>query len=153
MQEWIDVSIPITKGMITWPGDPAVKIEKLLDIDRGDIVNVSSMLMSTHCGTHMDAPAHYIRGGGGIDSLPLDSLTGYARIIEVMDTDLIRPENIMRSNIGEGERLLFKTRNSLAQWWKEPFKKDFAPDSRRRPAACREKYQACGHGLSLCWRI
>ena len=43
MADWIDISIPLKSGMVHWPGDPEIRIERVLDIERGDHCNVSSI--------------------------------------------------------------------------------------------------------------
>jgi kynurenine formamidase len=37
---WIDISVPIYSGMVCWPGDPAVRIDRVHDLSRGDAANV-----------------------------------------------------------------------------------------------------------------
>ena len=64
---WIDVSVTLRTGMVNWPGDPPVRFSHALSIERGDPATVSLLEMGAHTGTHMDAPAHFVRGGIGID--------------------------------------------------------------------------------------
>jgi kynurenine formamidase len=42
----------------------------------------SKLEMSSHTGTHIDAPLHFIKGGDAIDAVPLASLVGYGRILD-----------------------------------------------------------------------
>ena len=70
---WIDVSVTLRTGMVSWPGDPPARISHALDMERGDPCTVSLLEMGAHTGTHMDAPAHFVRGGIGIDDMPLDA--------------------------------------------------------------------------------
>ena len=77
---WIDVSVPIRTGMVNWPGDPPARITHALDMEKGDPCTVSLIDIGAHTGTHMDAPAHFVRGGPGIDTLPLDTAIGSARV-------------------------------------------------------------------------
>ena len=62
---WIDVSVTLRTGMVHWPGDPPARISHALDMERGDPCTVSLLEMGAHTGTHMDAPAHFVRGGIG----------------------------------------------------------------------------------------
>ncbi len=73
----------------------------------------------------MDAPLHFIRQGIGIDKMPLDTTMGRARVIEIQDTESIKPEELVRNRIRRGERILFKTRNSLRVWQTDTFSEDF----------------------------
>ena len=47
---WIDVSVPLYSGMAHWPDNPPVLIERMLDMDRGDTCNVSTIAMGSHTG-------------------------------------------------------------------------------------------------------
>ena len=66
----IDITMTIKEGMVVWPGDPPVRINKVSDINFGDKLNFSSISMGLHTGTHLDAPVHYIKGGEGADKRP-----------------------------------------------------------------------------------
>jgi arylformamidase len=122
---WIDISIPLKSGMVRWPGDPEVRIERVLAIDRGDPCNVSSILMGSHTGTHMDPPFHYVRAGTTLDAMPLDATIGPARVIQIQDHESVKPDELERHDIRAGERVLFKTRNSSDAWQTDDFIEDF----------------------------
>src|SRR5919199_5804298 len=70
----IDVSVPVRPGMITYPGDPEVRLQRVSPIPAGDGVNLSRLDLGVHSGTHVDAPLHFVDGGGGVETLPLDVL-------------------------------------------------------------------------------
>ena len=120
-----DISIPIREGMVVWPGDTPVEITPTSRISEGAGSNVSVLRLSTHAGTHVDPPRHFIEGGGTVDRLPLDALIGECFVCEVMDTPAIRVEHLEAAGVPDGtERILFKTRNS--QLLREPeFRTDF----------------------------
>lgn len=122
---WVDVSVPLRSGMVHWPDNPPVRIERMLDIERGDVANVSTISLGSHTGTHMDAPIHFVRGGEGMDRMPLDATMGPARVIEIQDPTSIKPDELDPHGIGRGERVLFKTRNSSLAWWTRDFVEDF----------------------------
>ena len=122
---WIDVSAPLTSGMVHWPDNPPVEIERMMDINKGDPCNVSRMSLGVHTGTHMDAPVQFLPSGSGIDQMPLIAAIGRARVIEIGDHESIKPEELWPHNIQPGERVLFKTQNSLRCWQTNDFIKDF----------------------------
>jgi arylformamidase len=122
---WVDVSVPLRSGMVHWPDNPPVRIERMLDIERGDVANVSTISLGSHTGTHMDAPIHFVRGGEGMDRMPLDATMGLARVIEIQDPTSIKPDELDPHGIGRGDRVLFKTRNSSLAWWTRDFIEDF----------------------------
>ena len=124
-QDWIDISVPISDGMVRWPGDPPVRIYRLQDMDKGDDCTVSEVSMSVHTATHMDAPSHFTKLKTGIDKMPLSAVVGNTRVIEVNDPESIKVAEIRPHRIRNGERILFKTRNSKCKWDKKPFDEKF----------------------------
>jgi arylformamidase len=123
--EWMDISVPISDGMVHWPGDPPVRIYRLQDIEKGDDCNVSAVSMTVHTATHMDAPSHFTKLKTGIDKMPLSAVVGNVRVIEIEDEESIRLEEIRPHRIRKGEKILFKTKNSKRKWDKKPFDEKF----------------------------
>ncbi|RPI50774.1 MAG: cyclase family protein [Acidobacteria bacterium] len=109
---WIDVSVPLRDGLVPWPGDPPFRLERVSDVARGDICTFSTLSMSAHAGTHIDAPLHFLRRGRTVDMLPLDATVGPARVVPIRNPRIIDPDELRSHRIRTGERLLFKTRNS-----------------------------------------
>jgi arylformamidase len=122
---FVDISIPISSAMISWPGDPPVDISRMRDQGKGDDATVSRLSMGAHTGTHMDAPIHFIAGGAGMESMPLEATLGVCRVIEVPDEHSIRRASLEVHSIGHDERILLKTRNSKSRWWERPFDENF----------------------------
>lgn len=116
-----DVSVPIREGMVTYPGDPVVHMERAAAIANGDVVNLTRMDFGLHSGTHVDAPVHFIEGASGVDSVALDALVGPCEVVEVPD---LSRESVARAPEG-AERVLFKTPNSEL-WARDEFAENFA---------------------------
>jgi len=76
-----DVTRPVSPAMPVWPGDPPVSLKRVKRIEDGAKDNLSHLACSVHIGTHVDAPLHFISGGGDISSLSLDALTGPATVV------------------------------------------------------------------------
>ena len=51
----MDLSVPLVTGMPVYPGDPEVRIESALTV-AGEGVNVLSLAIGTHSGTHATGP-------------------------------------------------------------------------------------------------
>ncbi len=130
MSEWIDISAPLWSGMAHWPGDAPVKILRVTSMDNGAVANLTTISMSAHTGTHMDAPRHFIKDGLTMSEMPLEASMGRARVIAIEDERVITRRELEESKPREGERILLKTRNS--QIWSKRcrlFLKEFvAPD-------------------------
>ena len=108
-----DISLPISESLFVWPGDPAIQITQPSHLDRGDEATVSRLDMGAHTGTHVDAPAHFVRGGAGVDSLALDLLVGPALVVHALGFDALSGDVLEGLSIPGGiERVLFCTRNS-----------------------------------------
>ncbi len=125
MPRWIDVSVPLRSGMVHWPDDPAVRIERTRRLECGDVCNFSALSMGAHTGTHMDAPLHFLPRGAAMDRMPFSATIGPARVIAIRDPESIKPEELRRHRIRRGERILFKTRNSARCWDQDKFVEDF----------------------------
>jgi len=122
---WIDISVPLRTGMVHWPTDSPIDIERTVDLERGDRYSLSRITMGSHSGTHMDAPRHFVRGGRGIDEMPLTIASGRARVIEITDPESVKPAELVPYHIRRGERILLKTRNSAYAWKTDQFVEDF----------------------------
>ena len=108
-----DISLPVSESLVVWPGDPAIHITQPSHLDRGDLYTVSRLDLGAHSGTHVDAPAHFVRGGAGVDRLDLNLLVGPALVVHVPEAGVLTPEVMESLSIPPGtERLLFRTRNS-----------------------------------------
>jgi arylformamidase len=108
-----DVSLPVSESLVVWPGDPAIRITQPSHLDRGDVATVSRLDIGAHTGTHVDAPAHFVPGGSGVDRMDLDLLVGPALVVHVPEAGVLTPEVLENLSIPPGtERLLFRTRNS-----------------------------------------
>jgi arylformamidase len=123
--KWIDVSVTIKPGMAHWPDNPEIRVEKMLDMERGDVCNVSTLSMGSHTGTHMDGPLHFIRNGKSLDRMPLEATIGPCRVIEIKDKESVKLEEIQNQKFKPGERILFKTPNSRRSWKTDNFDEDF----------------------------
>jgi arylformamidase len=113
--EIIDISVPVRPGMVTYPGDPEVRLERVSSIADGAIANISRLDFGVHTGTHVDAPVHFADGAAGAEALPLDVLVGPCVVVEGLE-----PEAVPAG----AERVLFKTPNSRL-WEQEEFSDDF----------------------------
>lgn len=133
-KKWIDISVTIKPGMAHWPDNPEIRVDRMLDMDKGDVCNVSVLSMGSHTGTHMDAPLHFIRGAKSLDKMPLDATIGPARVIEIKDKESIKASEIENQRIKPGERILFKTINSKESWKTDNFDEDFVYISREAAA-------------------
>jgi arylformamidase len=120
--EIIDISVPIRPGMVTYPGDPTVSLERVVSIADGGVVNLSRLDFGVHSGTHVDAPVHFIDGAAAAETLPLDVLIGKATVLDLTAAE--RLDASAFNGVDLPERVLMKTRNSEL-WERETFADEF----------------------------
>ena len=75
MYKIIDISQEVFSCKV-FPGDPSPEKKKMLEIDKGDVCNLTSFSMCAHNGTHIDAPFHFINDGKTVEQLKLTSFVG-----------------------------------------------------------------------------
>lgn len=124
----IDISVPVHPAMPNYTGNTPVSFEPFMAMDQGDWVNVTKVSLSTHMGTHFDAPHHILNNGQMMDTFPLSRYVGPARVIELdAGIEVIEPEHLKAFDLVGVKRLLVKTKSS-GFWHSNPqeFRTDFA---------------------------
>ena len=115
--KFIDVTVPLDATLPTYPNNTPFSLEPIKRLARGDSSNLSSLHMSAHSGTHVDAPRHFFDEGAGTEALALDLLIGRAKVIEVTSSR-IAAEDLEAVDLADDVRILIKTSNS--QLWGSP---------------------------------
>lgn len=119
-----DVTVPLSKDLVVYPGDPHVKINRRTKVNQDEAkYNLSRYSFSSHAGTHVDPPFHLIDGGITVDKLPLELLMGRARVVEVT-APFIDEAVLEEFDFTVDARVLFKTRNSYL-WSQKNFVEDY----------------------------
>jgi len=101
--------MPLNDALPVWPGDVPFHYSRSWRIADGATVNLGSISLSVHAGTHADAPVHFREDGAAIDGLELGVFIGPAALIDVSGRDTIRMEDIDSQAIGGAKRLLLRT--------------------------------------------
>lgn len=104
--QYIDLSVVINEQTPAYPGDPAPQIKPVLTLDK-DGCNDHIVTITTHLGTHMDAPLHMLAGGKTLDTYSIDHFIGPGRLIKV--DKAITLELVQTAGIRPGEIVLFWT--------------------------------------------
>jgi arylformamidase len=119
-----DISLPLVSGMITYPGNPDFQKDFVSDLECGASSTVSRVILGSHSGTHIDAPLHSIKGGVTIDAVPLNHFFGPCKVFDATaEVESVSLEFVKTKEIGSGDRILFKTKNSLIgfEHWRDDF--------------------------------
>jgi arylformamidase len=120
----IDVTVPLDANLPAYPGNTPFSLEAIKRIAAGGSSNVSSLHLSAHSGTHVDAPRHFFDNGGGTEALPLDLLLGRTRVVELRTRKGITAEDLAAFDLSEDIRVLIKTPNSRL-WGSPEFHADY----------------------------
>lgn len=67
-------------GCSVYPGDPAPQRTIMQSMEDGALYNLSGFQMCSHNGTHIDAPAHFIKDGKPVDQIALEAVVGMAYV-------------------------------------------------------------------------
>lgn len=114
----IDLSHRITGEMPSYPGTPAPVITLLYTV-QGQGFAEHSVTLSTHTGTHIDAPSHMIDNGRSLDSFTLECFAGSGAVLDLSATEgsLITIETLkrMRKEIEGRDFVLLHT--GWARYW------------------------------------
>ena len=110
----ISISYPISSKTPLYPNTPAPVIHLLRSIECGDSANTSSITLSTHTGTHIDAPLHFCKAGATVaDCLAVDTSFFPAYCIDVPKrvSEEITVDNLegSLSQMQDAEVLLIRT--------------------------------------------
>ncbi len=128
MARYFDISIPTDARTTVFPGDPRPEFAwPAWTHEKGDPANVGFFKGGLHHGTHVDAPWHFIPNAKRLHEMPLEHWVGECQVL-----DLTREETCLSADSLEAagvlpgvRRLLFKTRNSRTDYWREPWNPNF----------------------------
>jgi arylformamidase len=107
-----DISLTLSPQLIRWVTAQPLELIERKRMSRGDANNSSSIHTSVHAGTHVDAPFHFVPNGITIESLPLETFIGPARVCAVEPRRRITATDVAKAELQGETRVLFKTRNS-----------------------------------------
>jgi len=120
-----DITVPLSPSLPVYPGDPNVAITPVAQLQWGDAANVSRLVLSSHTGTHLDAPRHFFQAGLAIDGIAPHILMGPARVCAFPDaTTHLTADDLRPLELAGTQRLLFKTPNS-ALWERAGFQTNY----------------------------
>lgn len=79
----VDLTHPLWAGMPKIPILPEVERHQISSIAEGAPMDISSITLALHVGTHIDAPSHVVPGGTPIDEIPVERFSGSAVVSRV----------------------------------------------------------------------
>ena len=121
----IDLTLTISPSTPTFPGSPKTQFIPWSTL-KDDGYNLELLFLSSHTGTHLDAPYHFVINGIKIHQISLDRLLGNAILIKIKKgknqaitkNDLIAFER-KNGNIQKHSSIIFHTE------WQDHLNSDF----------------------------
>jgi len=77
----IDLSHPLNPDTPVYPGTPSIQFDRANTVAEDGFLE-HRLTLSTHAGTHVDAPAHLIAGAATLDDLPVGWFLGRAAVLD-----------------------------------------------------------------------
>jgi len=110
-----DISVILGRESVSWPGDPPYERKLISSIDEGRASTVSVISMSTHIGTHLDTPAHFLAGARGLDTYKPADFILPAVVVDVEDAPAVTAKMVKDAQPPGGGAILFRTTNSTGK--------------------------------------
>ena len=128
--EPIDLTLLISQNLPSFPGSPKPQFIPWSKLNK-DGYNLELLFLSSHSGTHLDAPYHFIKKGSKIHQISLKRLVSDAIVISIKKTsnqaitknDLIKYEKKF-GQIPKNSTVIFST-----GWNKNLQKKNYFKDN------------------------
>jgi arylformamidase len=102
-----DITRTVSPATHVWPGDTSYGTALVLRRIEGSSVNLTTLTMSAHTGTHADAYYHYEDDGAHPLTMPLDAYIGPARVVTVAKHEgALYPQDFSHVSLAGAQRLL-----------------------------------------------
>ena len=119
-----DITVPLAPTLPCYPGDPPVEVVPVAQLAQGDAANVSRLTLSSHSGTHLDAPRHFFQDGLPIQALNPEAFLGPVQVCAMTRSTHITADMLQPLQLQGVRRVLFKTSNGTL-WDKPGFQPDY----------------------------
>lgn len=103
----IDLSFPLEHGQLNFAWDPKISIVPHNSVTSIGY-NITAISMSTHQGTHLDAPYHFYDNGKTIDQMTLDQFIGKASLVDLAPGGALEPSTPLTVEMFEPHEAKFR---------------------------------------------
>ena len=122
----IDISVTTSNATPVWPGHPSVCLTQTATHENGDVAELTHIDMGAHTATHLDAPRHFVPGGGLVDTLELSTLVGPCHVHHVTCTGVLTAEYFAAQDLPEVcTRLLLKIDDHAGRLYQPEFYENY----------------------------
>ncbi len=122
----IDISVTTSNQTPVWPNHAQVNLSQTATHERGDIAEITHINMGAHTATHLDAPRHFVRGGGLVDEIALTTLIGTCYVHHVTRTGVLTAEYFAAQDLPDScARLLLKIDDHAGRLYQSAFYENY----------------------------
>ena len=108
--KYIDISRTLSPNIAVWPGDTPFNLKTIMSRLNGESVNLTTITMSAHTGTHADAPFHFTDAGKTMGEVDLRPYWGLAQVVTISkDSGPINVEDFTDYDLTRAPRILVRT--------------------------------------------
>lgn len=106
----IDISRTLSAEIAVWPGDTPFQMRTTMARAKGASVNLTTLTLSAHTGSHVDAPYHYADGGATLEAVSLEPFWGMAQVVTVQKQGgALTPDDFAGYDLRRAPRLLVRS--------------------------------------------
>lgn len=106
-QNIFDITRTLNPALAGWPGDTPFSAQVIAAIKDGASINLTTLTMSSHLGTHVDAPYHFINDDLTMEKVSLEAYVGPATVVTVQrEAGPLTPSDFPDLDWSKVERLL-----------------------------------------------
>ena len=121
----LDLTLTISESIPNFPGSPSPQFILWSTIKK-EGYNLELLFLSSHTGTHLDAPFHFVKKGIKIHQIPISRLIGEAILIKIKK---LKDESITKKDLINFEKKNGKIQNHssiiLFTSWQKNLNKKF----------------------------
>lgn len=106
----IDISRTLGLDDRAYPGDDPFVLQ-FISSAATEGYSLSRFSGTLHCGTHLDAPAHFFADGATIEQLPLERFDLPCLVLDCGNADMVTADHLLRADLPRDGAVLLRTRN------------------------------------------
>lgn len=120
----LDLTLPISSSIPNFPGSPSPQFIPWSTIEN-EGYNLELLFLSSHTGTHLDAPYHFAKDGVKIHQIPISRLVGEAILIKIkkLKDQFITKKDLLNFEKKNGKIQNFSSIIFFTDWQKNLNKK------------------------------
>jgi len=122
--KYLDLTLTVSESIPNFPGSPSPQFIAWSTI-KDDGYNLELLFLSSHTGTHLDAPYHFTKKGAKIHQIPVTRLIGVALLIKIkkVKDQMITKKDLLDFERKNGEIKNFSSIIFFTDWQKNLNKK------------------------------